>query len=140
MSPRRNLKPREDGIKKVRTEQSSYQFQKIPNPSLPGMSSKHLKLLDQQEEKSIGASTRRPLKKITNAIRKPTIIPNAQEINEHIFGYKRQWGYNHTNLTGLENGEHSLIMLVYNIKRSINILGVSDLIAKLKNGTPYKAC
>jgi hypothetical protein len=26
--------------------------------------------------------------------------------------------------------EHSLIMLVYNIKRSINILGVSDLIAK----------
>jgi hypothetical protein len=30
--------------------------------------------------------------------------------------------------------EHSLIMLVYNIKRSIN-MGVSDLIAKLKNGT-----
>jgi hypothetical protein len=28
------------------------------------------------------------------------------------------------------NGEHSLIMLVYNIKRSINI--VPDLIAKLK--------
>jgi hypothetical protein len=25
--------------------------------------------------------------------------------------------------------------MVYNIKRSINILGVSDLIAKLKNGT-----
>jgi hypothetical protein len=26
-----------------------------------------------------------------------------QEINEHIFGtIKRQWGYNHTNLTGLE--------------------------------------
>jgi hypothetical protein len=58
-----------------------------------------------------------------------------QEINEHIFGtIKRQWGYNHTNLTGLEkvNGEHSLIMLVYNIKRSINILGVPELIAKLK--------
>lgn len=58
-----------------------------------------------------------------------------QEINEHIFGtIKRQWGYNHTNLTGLEkvNGEHSLIMLVYNIKRSINILGVPDLIAKIK--------
>jgi hypothetical protein len=29
-------------------------------------------------------------------------------------------------------------MLVYNIKRSINILA-SDLIAKLKNGTPHKA-
>jgi hypothetical protein len=35
--------------------------------------------------------------------------------------------------------EHSLIMLVYNIKRSINILGVSDLIAKLKMELPYKA-
>ncbi|WP_240723508.1 IS1182 family transposase, partial [Flavobacterium sp. GT3P67] len=66
-----------------------------------------------------------------------------QEINEHIFGtIKRQWGYNHTNLTGLEkvNGEHSLIMLVYNIKRSINILGIPDLIAKLKKwNSPYKA-
>lgn len=66
-----------------------------------------------------------------------------QEINEHIFGtIKRQWGYNHTNLTGLEkvNGEHSLIMLVYNIKRTINILGVRELISKLKNWkSPYKA-
>ena len=65
-----------------------------------------------------------------------------QEINEHIFGtIKRQWGYNHINLTGLEkvNGEHSLIMLVYNIKRTMNILGVPDLIAKLKNWkSPYK--
>jgi transposase/transcription elongation factor Elf1 len=65
-----------------------------------------------------------------------------QEINEHIFGtIKRQWGYNHTNLTGLEkvNGEHSLIMLVYNIKRSMNILGVPELIDKLKKwNSPYK--
>jgi hypothetical protein len=31
-------------------------------------------------------------------------------------------------------------MLVYNIKRSINILGVPDLIAKLKKwNSPYKA-
>jgi hypothetical protein len=55
---------------------------------------------------------------------------------------KRQWSYNHTNLTGLEKvkREHSLIMLVYNIKRSINILGVFDLIAKLKKWkSPYKA-
>ncbi|MEZ7498743.1 hypothetical protein QO200_08325 [Flavobacterium sp. Arc3] len=55
---------------------------------------------------------------------------------------KRQWGYNHTNLTGLEkvNGEHSLIILVYNIKCSVNILGVADLIAKLKKwNSPCKA-
>jgi hypothetical protein len=58
-----------------------------------------------------------------------------QEISEHIFGtIKSQRGYNHTNLTGLEkvNGEHSLIMLVYNIKRTMNILGVPDLIDKIK--------
>jgi hypothetical protein len=65
-----------------------------------------------------------------------------QEINEHIFGtIKRKWGYNYTDLIGLEkvNGEHSLIMLVYNIKRSINILCVPDLIAKLQAwNTPYK--
>jgi hypothetical protein len=36
--------------------------------------------------------------------------------------------------------KHKTVVEVYNIKRSINILGVSDLIAKLKNGThPYKA-
>jgi hypothetical protein len=39
------------------------------------------------------------------------------------------------NRLGKVNGEHSLIMLVYNIKRCINILGVPDLIAKLLNGT-----
>lgn len=65
-----------------------------------------------------------------------------QEINEHIFGtIKRQWGYNHTNLKGLEkvNGEMALIMTVYNIKRTINILGIENLIAKIKNWTPdYK--
>ncbi|WP_348799021.1 hypothetical protein [Flavobacterium adhaerens] len=37
------------------------------------------------------------------------------------------------------NGEHSLIMLMYNIKRSINILGVPELLAKLKKwNSPYK--
>ena len=62
-----------------------------------------------------------------------------QEINEHIFGtIKRQWNYYYTNLRGLKkvNGEHSLIMLVYNIKRTINILGMEDLLEKLKNWTP----
>jgi radical SAM protein with 4Fe4S-binding SPASM domain len=65
-----------------------------------------------------------------------------QEINEHIFGtIKRSWNYNHTNLKGLAkvNGEYSLILLVYNIKRCINILGLQDLIAKLKTWKPnYK--
>jgi transposase len=66
-----------------------------------------------------------------------------QEINEHIFGtIKRQWGFNHTNLRGLEkvNGEHSLIMTVYNLKRSMNILGIENMIEKIKKWKPnYKA-
>jgi hypothetical protein len=54
-----------------------------------------------------------------------------QEINEHILALKRQLQSHQFNGTRKVNGEHSLIMLVYNIKRSI-ILGVPDLIAKLK--------
>ncbi len=65
-----------------------------------------------------------------------------QEINEHIFGtIKRQWGYNHTNLTGLSkvNGEMALIMTVYNMKRAMNILGMEQLLEKLKGWKPdYK--
>jgi len=65
-----------------------------------------------------------------------------QEINEHIFGtIKRVWGYYYTNLKGLKkvNGEWSLIMTVYNIKRSVNILGFDELMKKLNAWKPkYK--
>ena len=71
-----------------------------------------------------------------------TLYRQRQEINEHIFGtIKRQWGYNHTNLRGLlkVNGEHSLICLVYNIKRTMNIMGIEKLIEAIKNWQPnYK--
>ena len=43
---------------------------------------------------------------------------------------------------GLEkiNGEYSLIMMVYNLKRTINILGIPERIAKLKKwNLPDKA-
>ena len=65
-----------------------------------------------------------------------------QEINEHIFGtIKRQWNMHYTNLRTIEkvDGEMSLVMTVYNMKRSINILGITQLIAKLKDWNPdYK--
>jgi len=65
-----------------------------------------------------------------------------QEINEHIFGtIKRKWGYNHTNLTGLEkvNGEMALIMTVYNFKRVLSILKFDDFLKALKKWNPdYK--
>ncbi len=62
-----------------------------------------------------------------------------QEINEHIFGtIKRVWGYYYTNLKGLEkvNGESSLIMTVYNIKRTITILGFNQIMQKLNAWEP----
>jgi hypothetical protein len=65
-----------------------------------------------------------------------------QEMNEHIFGtIKRQWGYNHTNLRGLAkvNGEMALIMTVYNMKRVMNILGIEQLLEKLRNWKPNYA-
>lgn len=65
-----------------------------------------------------------------------------QELNEHVFGtIKRVWGYYYTNLKGLKkvNGEWSLIMTVYNMKRSINILGFDKLMQKLAQWKPnYK--
>jgi transposase len=62
-----------------------------------------------------------------------------QAIVEHPFGtIKRQWGYTYTLLKSLHkvNGEMNLIMLCYNIKRTINILGQATLLNNLKNWTP----
>jgi transposase len=130
--------------KSGRTEQSSYQFKKYRTPACRVCPVKHLctarpagREIDRSEYASAVEENNQRYRD------NPQLYRTRQEINEHIFGtIKRQWGYNHTNLTGLEkvNGEHSLIMLVYNIKRSINILGVPELIAKLKNWkSPSKA-
>lgn len=126
-----------------RTEQSGYEFKKYRTSACKQCPVKNL-CTSRASGREIDRS------QYANAVEEnnqryrenPQLYRTRQEINEHIFGtIKRQWGYNHTNLTGLEkvNGEHSLIMLVYNIKRSINILGVRDLIAKLQNWkSPYK--
>jgi hypothetical protein len=129
---------------KKTTDRDSYEFKRYGTPKCRECPVKHLctsraegrKIDRSQYADSVEENNKRYH---ANA----QLYRKRQEINEHIFGtIKRQWGYNHTNLTGLEkvNGEHSLIMLVYNIKRSINILGVPDLIAKLKKwNSPYKA-
>lgn len=57
-----------------------------------------------------------------------------QAIVEHPFGtIKRQWGYGYTLLKGKEKvgGEFDLICLSYNIRRSVSILGVKELIRAL---------
>jgi transposase len=127
-----------------RTEESGYQFQKYRTPACKTCPVKDLctsRKGGREIDRSQYADAVEENNKRYHA--NAQLYRKRQEINEHIFGtIKRQWGYNHTNLTGLEkvNGEHSLIMLVYNIKRSINILGVPDLIAKLQKwNSPYKA-
>ena len=126
-----------------RTEESGYMYQKYRTPAC-----KTCPVKDQCTSRKGGREIDRS--QYADAVEEnhqrykdnPQLYRKRQEINEHIFGtIKRKWGYNYTDLIGLEkvNGEHSLIMLVYNIKRSINILGVPDLIAKLKAwNSPYK--
>lgn len=126
-----------------RTEQSGYQFQKYRTPACKTCPVKDL-CTSRKGGREIDRSQYADAVEENHQRYKdnPQLYRKRQEINEHIFGtIKRKWGYNYTDLIGLEkvNGEHSLIMLVYNIKRSINILGVPDLIAKLQAwNTPYK--
>jgi hypothetical protein len=65
-----------------------------------------------------------------------------QTICEHPFGtIKRAWGYNYTLLKGLKkvDGEFGIIYTCYNLRRTINILGVKPLLEKLKTWKPdYK--
>ncbi|MDF1699413.1 MAG: transposase [Saprospiraceae bacterium] len=53
-----------------------------------------------------------------------------QAIVEHPFStIKRQWGFSHTNLKSLKkvNGEFGLILLCYNLKRVLSIIGMKGL-------------
>lgn len=127
-----------------KTDSDSYEFKRYRTPKCKECPVKHLctsRVAGRDIDRSQYADAVEENNKRYHA--NAQLYRKRQEINEHIFGtIKRQWGYNHTNLTGLEkvNGEHSLIMLVYNIKRSINILGVPDLIAKLQKwNSPYNA-
>ncbi len=58
-----------------------------------------------------------------------------QEIVEHPFGtIKRQWGYDYTLMKGLEkvDGAFAIIFTTYNLRRAITLLGVKELIEKLR--------
>lgn len=61
-----------------------------------------------------------------------------QEIVEHPFGtIKRQWGYDHVLLKGLEkvSGEFAIIFTTYNLRRAISMFGVKTLINKLREAS-----
>ena len=65
----------------------------------------------------------------------PEVYKQRQAIVEHPFGtLKRHWTGYYTLLRGLEkvDGEFSLLACCYNIRRSLSILGVLELIERLK--------
>jgi len=58
-----------------------------------------------------------------------------QQITEHQFGtMKRQWGFTHTLMRGKQNvlSEVNLIMICYNLKRLVSIVGLKVLKDRLK--------
>ena len=58
-----------------------------------------------------------------------------QQIVEHPFGtIKRAWGYYFTLLKGKEkvNAEYAIIFTIYNLRRVVSILGVKELLKRLK--------
>ena len=65
----------------------------------------------------------------------PQVYKLRHQIIEHIFGtVKRSWGYTYTLLKGIKkvNGEMAIIFTMYNIRRAMSILGVKELIDRLK--------
>jgi len=74
-----------------------------------------------------------------NIRQNPDYYKRRQSICEHPFGtIKRQWGYTYTLMKGLKkvNGEMNLIMLVYNIKRTLSLLGFTKMLQALKSWSP----
>jgi hypothetical protein len=126
--------------KKTR-ERDSHQFKKYRTPKCKECLVKHLCTGRQKGGREIDRSEYAGAVEINNTNYKNNAVlyRKRQEINEHIFGtIKRKWSYYYTDLKGLEkvNGEYNLIMLVYNMKRCFNIVGIENLIAKIKKWQP----
>ena len=126
---------------KKRSEDISYQFKKYRTTACNTCPVKHKCTGRQDGRREIERSeyAQAVERNKANYEANPALYRRRQEINEHIFGtIKRQWNLYYTNLRGLEkvNGELALIMTVYNLKRSKNILGFDKLMAILKNWTP----
>jgi transposase len=69
----------------------------------------------------------------------PDYYKRRQSICEHPFGtIKRQWGFTYTLVKGLQkvNGEMNLIMLTYNIKRTLSIVGFTKMLEAIQNWQP----
>lgn len=93
-------------------------------------SSKNGRVVQRNEyQSSIDSNNRRVLKN-------PDYYRQRQQIIEHQFGtFKRHWGFTHTLVRGKEMvlGEVSILFTAYNLRRSLSILGFSELLERLKS-------
>jgi transposase len=67
------------------------------------------------------------------------LYKKRQQIIEHPYGtIKRSWGYTYTLLKGIKkvNTEMAIIFTMYNFRRAITILGVTEMLNKLKKWKP----
>lgn len=66
----------------------------------------------------------------------PELYKLRQQMPEHIFGTtKRGWGYYYTLVKGRKKvkGEMAMVYTMYNMRRAMSILGVKELISRLKS-------
>ena len=106
----------------------SYNFKKYRTPACTTCLVKHLCTGRQDGRREIERSEYADAVERNNA---------NYKANKELYR-KRQWGYHHTNLRGLEKvgGEMALIMTVYNLKRSVNLLGMAQIVEKLQKWVP----
>lgn len=74
--------------------------------------------------------------RITAGLYKTMITKLRQQIIEHPFGVlKRQWGFTYTLMKGRVNvlSEVNILMIVYNLRRCLSILGIEGFRNRLKD-------
>jgi transposase len=67
------------------------------------------------------------------------LCKKRQQIVEHPFGtIKRGWGYSYTLLRSIKkvNAEMAIIFTMYNLRRAISVLGITELLNRLKKWKP----
>jgi radical SAM protein with 4Fe4S-binding SPASM domain len=125
-------------------ENFSNRFKKYRTPKCKDCSARHLCTGRQKGGREIERSEFADAAERNNLRyeQQQDLYKKRQTICEHPFGtIKRHWGYNFTLLRGIKKveGEMGLIFIVYNLKRTINILGTKNLIKKLRTWKPnYK--
>ncbi len=132
-----HFKKREDG-------ETSYRFKKYTTPACAVCAIKQqcTKLKKRAIERS---EYQDAIERNNERVRtQKELYLKRQQIIEHIFGtIKRSWGYTYTLLKGIKkvNGEMALIFTAYNMRRSMTIFGVEELLTRLNEwkGPDYTA-